>query len=147
MQTVDSTFYDCSRAFRAISDNFGKLPWSRSVLRFYSFLGHKTGSHTSVLLWPQHSLDTNCLCGTGRDRPLTLQPLHSLPFSLPLLSLVPHLQKPSFCLFSHTAAAAALLQSFPTLCDPIDGSPAGSPVPGILQARRLEWVAISFSNA
>ena len=45
------------------------------------------------------------------------------------------------------AAAAKLLQSCPTLCDPIDGSPPGSPVPGILQARRLEWVAISFSNA
>ena len=38
-------------------------------------------------------------------------------------------------------------QSWPTLCDSIDGSPAGSPVPGILQARTLEWVAISFSNA
>ena len=45
------------------------------------------------------------------------------------------------------AAAAKSLQSFPTLCDPIDGSPPGSPVPGILQARTLEWVAISFSNA
>ena len=49
---------------------------------------------------------------------------------------------------AYTAAAAAkLLQSCPTLCDPIDGSPPGSPVPGILQARVLEWVAISFSNA
>ena len=49
----------------------------------------------------------------------------------------------------HAAAAAAAksLQSSPTLCDPIDGSPPGSPVPGILQARTLEWVAISFSNA
>ena len=49
-----------------------------------------------------------------------------------------------------TAAAAAVaksLQSCPTLCDPIDSSPPGSPVPGILQARTLEWVAISFSNA
>jgi len=45
------------------------------------------------------------------------------------------------------AAAAKLLQSCPTLCDPIDSSPPGSPVPGILQARILEWVAISFSNA
>ena len=45
------------------------------------------------------------------------------------------------------AAAAKSLQSCPTLCDPIDGSPQGSPVPGILQARTLEWVAISFSNA
>ena len=44
------------------------------------------------------------------------------------------------------AAAAKSLQSCPTLCDPIDGSPPGSPVPGILQARTLEWVAISFPN-
>ena len=46
-----------------------------------------------------------------------------------------------------TAAAANLPQLCPTLCDPIDGSPPGSPIPGILQARTLEWVAISFSNA
>ena len=45
------------------------------------------------------------------------------------------------------AAAAKSLQSCPTLCDPTDGSPPGSPVPGILQARTLEWVAISLSNA
>ena len=45
------------------------------------------------------------------------------------------------------AAAAKSLQSYPTLCDPIDGRPPGSSVPGILQARTLEWVAISFSNA
>ena len=50
---------------------------------------------------------------------------------------------------THTAAATAAksLQSCPTLCDPIDGSPPGSPIPGILQARTLEWVAISFSKA
>jgi len=47
----------------------------------------------------------------------------------------------------HAAAAAKLLQSCPTLCDPRDGSPPGFFVPGILQARTLEWVAISFSNA
>ena len=45
------------------------------------------------------------------------------------------------------AAAAKLLQLCPTLCDPIDGSPPGSPVPGILQARTLEWLSISFSSA
>ena len=51
-------------------------------------------------------------------------------------------------IFLTTAAAAAAksLQSCPTLCDPTDGSPPGSPIPGILQARTLEWVAISFSN-
>ena len=45
------------------------------------------------------------------------------------------------------AAAAKSLQSCPTLCNPRDGSPPGSLIPGILQARTLEWVAISFSNA
>ena len=45
------------------------------------------------------------------------------------------------------ATAAKSLQSCPTLCDPINGSPPGFPIPGILQARTLEWVAISFSNA
>ena len=49
--------------------------------------------------------------------------------------------------FSTAAAAAKSLQSCLTLCDPIDDSPPGSPIPGILQARTLEWVAISFSNA
>ena len=46
----------------------------------------------------------------------------------------------------YAAAAAKSLQSCPTLCDPIDGSPPGPPIPGILQARTLEWVAISFSK-
>ena len=49
--------------------------------------------------------------------------------------------------YFEAAAAAKLLQSCPTLCDPIDGSPPCSPVPGILQARTLKWVAISFSSA
>ena len=52
-----------------------------------------------------------------------------------------------FNMLSAAAAAAKSLQSCPTLCDPIDGSPSGSPIPGILQARILEWLAISFSNA
>ena len=58
-----------------------------------------------------------------------------------------HLQKQSLCPAAAAAAAAKSLQSCPTLCDPIDSIPPGSPVPGILQARTLEWVAISFSNA
>ena len=57
--------------------------------------------------------------------------------------------KPRSALFDivNATAAAKSLQSCPTLCDPIDSSPPGSPVPGILQARTLEWVAISFSNS
>ena len=61
------------------------------------------------------------------------------------------MNKGTFSLMLFTAASAAAaaksLQSCPTPCDPIDGSPPGTPVPGILQARTLEWVAISFSNA
>ena len=53
----------------------------------------------------------------------------------------------TFSSLDSPAAAAKSLQSCPTLCDPIEGSPLGSPVPGILQARTLEWVAISFSSA
>ena len=66
-----------------------------------------------------------------------------------MLSIVPCAVRRSL-LFTYpiyAAAAAKSLQSCPTLCDPIDGSPPGSPVPGILQARTLEWVAISSSNA
>ena len=69
------------------------------------------------------------------------------------LSLCPAVKRNEFWWFQNiisvaaAAAAAKLLQSWPTLCDPIDGSPSGSPIPGILQARTLEWVAISFSNA
>ena len=56
-------------------------------------------------------------------------------------------ESPSKVTCFSAAVAAKSLQSCPTLCDPIDGSPPGSPVPRILQARRLEWVVISFSNA
>ena len=62
-----------------------------------------------------------------------LVPMNSFSFRLPAAAAA--------------AGTAKSLQSCPTLCDPIDGSPPGSPIPGILQARTLEWVAISFSNA
>ena len=83
-------------------------------------------------------------------------PLSCSLFSFPLLHLIldpvsqhswtlisPHSH---YAKFTSAAAAAKSLQLCPTLCDPIDGSPRGSPVPRILQARTLEWVAISFSN-
>ena len=61
---------------------------------------------------------------------------------------MPAITGSTFVLYALAAAAGAKsLQSCPTLCDPIDGSPPGSSVPGILQTRTLEWVAISFSNA
>ena len=58
-----------------------------------------------------------------------------------------NLKRKAICWLAAAATAAKSLQSCSTLCDPIDGSPPGSPIPGILQARTLEWVAISFSNA
>ena len=71
-------------------------------------------------------------------------------YILPALNLVTEIYHASFfnevCM-SEYAAAAKSLQSCLTLCDPRDGSPPGSPVPGTLQARTLEWFAISFSNA
>ena len=75
--------------------------------------------------------------GTEPRSPL-LQP-DSLPSEPP--------GKPIYLSASAAAAAAKSLQLCPTLCDPINGSPPGSAIPGILQARTLEWVAISFSNA
>ena len=84
-----------------------------------------------------------CLFLPGpRQLPLSLLvPLQTLA----QVTILPHHECLKFHYFG-SAAAAKSLQSGPTLCDPIDGSPPGSHVPGILQARTLEWVAISFSN-
>ena len=81
-------------------------------------------SQLPCLKWPPHS------------------PAHPAPHRVPPTS--GRLDGPHLCFYIYHAKS---LQSCPTLCDPIDGSPPGSPVPGILQARTLEWVAISFSNA
>ena len=70
--------------------------------------------------------------------------LFKFRFHVFLIKFISILDQINFKMF---IPAAKSLQSCPTLCDPIDGSPPSSPVPGILQARTLEWVAISFSNA
>ena len=82
--------------------------------------------------------DSNLFCSNW------LIPLKLVPLSLPALNL--GFYYPSIA-FKGSAATAKSLQLCPTLCDPVDSSPPGSPVPGILQARTLEWVAISFTNA
>ena len=79
------------------------------------------------------------------EPPFHEAPFHSLPS--PTHTPLPWSTFPWSPLPFSAAAAAKPLQSCPTLCDPIDGSPPRSPVPGILQARTLEWAAISFSNA
>ena len=79
-------------------------------------------------------LQSPSACANSNSAPLTLQTAHLNSKLFP---------QDQAC----AAVAAKSLQSCPTLCDPIDGSPPRSPIPGILQARTLEWVAISFSNA
>ena len=82
--------------------------------------------------------------------PLQWHQFHHADFTLMTASKPNYLRKapsPNTNTLEAAAAAAKSLQLCLTLCNPIDGSPPGSPVPGILQARTLEWVAISFSNA
>ena len=105
----------------------GKIPWSRKW------------QPTPIFL-PGRSHEQRSLVGYS---PLGLATVQTW--------LKRHSTSPNSCIFRTQiliyAAAAKSLQSCPTLCDPMDGSPPGYPVPGILQARTLEWVAISFSNA
>ena len=98
--------------------------------------GHRV-SPSLLLRWPQHSASSAIAHAW-----LSLKLDVGLPFMEPPRPSIPPFSDGNFL----SLAAAASLQSCPTLCDPIDGSPPGSPIPGILQARPLEWVAISFSN-
>ena len=103
---------------------------------------------------PTYSLIT-CSCAITWLPRLLSQPSHLYPESpipFPLrgmaTTIFPFLHLPiSPLCYVIAAAAAKLFQSCPTLCNPIDSSPPGSPIPGIIKARTLEWVAISFSNA
>ena len=113
-----------------------------------SCVGFFLTSQTTRLLcpWDYPGKNTEVIChfllqgifSTQGLNPCLLHLLHWQADSLPLKGRES---------VSRSAAAAKSIQSCPTLCDPRDGSPPGSPVPGILQAGTLEWVAISFSNA
>ena len=92
----------------------------------------------------QNKTEKNFFQRVGREESLQRNE-HSSNISP--LQLRIYLEKKKKKLLGAGAAAAKSLQLCPTLGDPIDGSPPGSPIPGILQARILEWVAISFSNA
>ena len=112
--------------------------------------------HSIVLGWglgifPKCFID---ISDTQPDMGYTLQNVRYLSILITVAAVIATIHRAGACnvelLISTTALTlcyAKSLQSCPTLCDPIDGSPPGSPVPGILQARTLEWVAISFSNA
>ena len=133
-QSRDQTWVSC------IAGRFFTVWGTREALK----VKWKLLSHVRLFLYsPWNSPDQN----TGVGSLSLLQgifPIQGLNLGLPncrwILYQLSHKGSPA-------AAAAKLLQSCLTLCDPIDGSPLGSPVPGILEARTLEWVAISFSNA
>ena len=114
-------------------------------------------THSSVLAWKipwTESLDGGswwaAIYGVAQNRTQLKRPSsNSSPMLLTVILWIAACQASLSITNSQSllAAAAKSLQSCPTLCDSIDGSPPGSPVPGILQARILEWVAISFSYA
>ena len=109
-----------------------------------------THKHTYASVYPTMLLDSNwhLKCNNVKMIPTSKSALHFSKWQLqPSSGWGQNSGHLSFSQFTSAAAAAKSLQLCPTLCDPIDGSPAGSPDPGILQARTLEWVAISFSNA
>ena len=127
---VSSRPRDCTQVSRIAGRFFtSELPGKRDLCP-WDFLGKNTGvgCHALLQIFPTQGLN-----------PCLFHLLHCR------LNLYPEVL--GKLITSAAAAAAKSLQSFPTLCDPIDSSPLGSPVPGILQARTLEWVAISFSNA
>ena len=109
-----------------------KIPWTEEPGRLQS-MGSLRVRHD--LVTEQQPLTQNCL----NHRQRLTQNLFPVPENIMIVEVWKQRRK-------HSAAAKSL-QSCPTLCDPIDGSSPGSPVPGILQTRTLEWVAISFSNA
>ena len=127
------------------------------ILRFSVFRYKWLEPNENVILWLNMCLIFVPISGTEVQNPLNvLSDKGVLIFSFFVLEGI--LLKCIFIYFlflwlhqvlvvACAAAAAKSLQSCPTLCNPRDGSPPGSPVPGILQARTLEWVAISFSNA
>ena len=107
-----------------------------------------------MVLFPQSCLCKICRAEGGKiflERPGANEVPENKPgewfYSLPWTSLVAQMVKRLPIMRDAAAAAAKSLQSCPTLCDPMDCSPPGSPVPGILQARTMEWVAIAFSSA
>ena len=127
-----------------LNPSVGKIPWRRKWQPTLIFLPRKSRGRTGApgglqfMGWQRVRHDL----GTKKQKTG-----HSFTYvcSIKQIKETPSLSK----LLSHLEAAAAAksLQSCPTLCDRIDGSPPGSLVPGILQARILGWVAISFSNA
>ena len=144
---VKNPYLQCRRS--GLDPWVGKIPWRRKWLPTPEFLPGRSHEQrkTSIPSSTNNSKTQRkcllilasifCLCEVFYIRLWANNCLKSLEPA----SLSPLIHRAA------AAAAAKSLQSCPTLCDPIDGSPPGSAVPGILQAKTLEWVAISFSNA
>ena len=137
-------FFTLSRHFALV------FVWSPACLQSLFCQGNSKVQCSVELLiitqkWEQDCLGLNPvpLLFSGANLASHMLPCSSVSLCTSFLTLV------GITLHKEPAAAAAAksLQSCPNLCNPIEGSPPGSPVPGILQARTLEWVAISFSNA
>jgi len=116
--------------------------------------GHVMKRH--LLLGRKAIANLGATLHSHQDEKTTTSEVESLPKMLALIHMIIYnvfltswtfAYKSNLFYHGHETAAAQSLQSCPTLCDPTNGSPPGSPVPGILQARTLKWVAISFSNA
>ena len=139
-----------SCTFAPPTDSLGPCSSSQHPLGLNSSVHfHRTSSESRELYLWERLLLGNSGQGWGLAKPAFL--IHS-PLIPRMWILCSILVWPTCYYFytyqpTTTAAAAKSLQLCPTLCDPRDSSPPGSPVPGILQARTLEWVAISFSNA
>ena len=129
----------------------GPQLWEGQEIRLISLLWSSPWEKAVLIL------KENCVLYSAYSRPMTVTLLSSNDISTQIAETCEEETKPrwssSFVTLSletsiaeNHLAAAKSLQLCPTLCDPIDGSPPGSPVPGILQARTLEWVAISFST-
>ena len=138
-----SSFRSCREASLVAQPVKNPPAMQETQVRFLGWedpLQEGTATHSSILAW--RTAWTEEPGGLQSMELQSLTWLRTLSFSFPSSA-----QLTQALISTSAAAAAKSLQSCPTLCDPIDGSPSGFAVPGILQARTLEWVAISFSNA
>ena len=127
------------------NDQIISLTGDFSFLKLKIFLWNISSKHIEQHYYPV-IFQVRCLSALGENR-LTFHEMIVLFHLRSCCSMLGRHQMKIIRIKEQAAAAARSLQSCPTLCDPIDGSPPGFPVPGILQARTLEWVAISFSSA
>ena len=140
-----------------IFGNHTATSWLLLIFKCLYITGDGQGSLACCSPWGRKESDTTEWLNWLTDRYIIGEnSIFKSTLNLPIYSfwkicidMFPLWMNKVFVLLQYHAAAAAAksLQSCPTLCDPMDCSPPGSPVPGILQARILEWVAISFSNA